>query len=289
MKVIGILRARDEADLLPEVLDNVAPGVDQIYGLDDGSTDRTFGVLTQHPKVKFIATEQFPEEVYKTQYLEKAVKANFPEYKTEEVWVALLAGDLFWLNQTPRQAAELASSRGFDVQSGMAVDFGRWQWDSTVDTWPNYPKSLRELCQWCGVIERLPVVWKVTDYTYWKRLPWPRGFRSHNHVVDNTVPFLEHQGKRSPRYHQWKYLNGSRQPPRGMIRHQFEDYQTAYDHGKSLGYWENRHRIPWEGLHTIDRLLEIENMNEGEREEVYRSYDSQRHDDWPRRTDLEGS
>jgi glycosyltransferase involved in cell wall biosynthesis len=291
MKVIGILRVKDEADLLPEVLENVVQGVDEIYALDDGSSDATRQILEDCPQVTFLAPKgtSFPEEVYKTQYLEKQVKANF-DYRNEEVWVALLAGDLFWLNQSPREAATLAHSRGFDIQNGIAIDFGRWGWDEATDTWPNWSTSLRELCQWCAVIEELPLAWKVADYTSYKRLPWPRHFRSRNHVIDNTIPFVEHQGKRSPRYHQWKYASGSRQLPKingvRATTAQFNDYSVAYEHGRSLGFWENDRRIPWEGMQTIDRLLEIEKMDEPQRQEIYRSYDNQRHDNWPARNDL---
>lgn len=290
MKVVGILRVKNEADLLPEVLENVAVGVEEIFAYDDNSTDGTLEILQAHPAVTYIEPfdASFTQELQKTSILENRVKENYP-YNTEEVWVALLAGDLFWLNMNPTEAANLAISKGCDLQNGVAVDFGRWLWDAESDTWPNYPKSLRELCQWCSIIEELPVVWKVADYTRWKRLPWPGGFNKRNVDKDATFPFLEHQGKRSPRYHQWKYATSSRAQPRVDGERVTEDYWTtesAFEHGKSLGFWGNDQRIPWEGLNTIDRLMELEKMSWPDRLEVYRGYDDQRHDNWPRRTDI---
>jgi hypothetical protein len=71
-----------------------------------------------------------------------------------------------------------------------------------------------------------------------------------------------------------------------MTANDFKSYDVANDHGTSLGFWGNDRRIPWEGLQTIDRLLELEKMSWPDRVAVYRSYDDQRHDNWPRRTDI---
>lgn len=290
MKVVGILRVRNEADLLPAVLDNVADGVEEIFAYDDDSDDGTLEILKAHPVVTYIEpyNPKFTAELYKTRVLEKMVKQNY-RYQKEEVWVSLLAGDLFWLNMTPREAAERALAAGFDCSNGTAVDFGRWSWDERSDTWPNWHMDPRFLCQWCAVIEELPVVWKVADYTFWNRLPWARGFKARKLGIELDMPFLEHQGKRSPRYHQWKYASGSRAQPRYNGVRTTPDqwtYEFAYEHGKSLGFWENDRRIPWFGLETLERLIELEHMSWPDRVAVYRTYDDQRHDSWPVRKDL---
>ena len=51
MTLVALLQARDEAHELPDWLANVAPCVDAIVALDDGSTDETFAILDSHPKV----------------------------------------------------------------------------------------------------------------------------------------------------------------------------------------------------------------------------------------------
>jgi glycosyltransferase involved in cell wall biosynthesis len=288
MKVIGILRVKNEADLLPAVLENVIGGVEEIFAYDDNSTDGTREILEAHPAITIVPFNPgFTMELQKTRVLEQQIKDKYP-YQTEEIWTALLAGDLFWLNKTPFEAAWKAHALGYDLQNGVAIDFGRWKWDEATDTWPNWHMDIRHLCQWCAIIEKLPVVWKVADYTRWKRLPWPGGFNKRNTKMNRDFPFLEHQGKRSPKYHQSKYATGSRPLSKksGLVASQFDDYDFAFEHGKNLGFWENDKRIPWEGLNTIDRLLELRTMSGPERVAVYRSYDDQRHDNWPRRTDL---
>lgn len=50
MSIIALLQARDEQRYLPGWLENVAPAVDGIVALDDGSSDATAELLRAHPK-----------------------------------------------------------------------------------------------------------------------------------------------------------------------------------------------------------------------------------------------
>jgi hypothetical protein len=51
MTLVALLQARNEERLLPGWLASVAPAVDAIVALDDGSEDRTAELLEAHPKV----------------------------------------------------------------------------------------------------------------------------------------------------------------------------------------------------------------------------------------------
>lgn len=291
MKVVGILRVKDEADLLPSVLANVEHGVDAIYAYEDDSSDNTLEILQAHPKVEYIKTfdPSFTQEVHKTHHLEQMVKQNFP-YKTEEVWVALLAGDLYWLNQTPREAAHLTEVLGHDLRTGCALNFSLHHSESWEgkDEWPNWSTPLRQLCRWAKVIEELPVVWKVADYTRWKRLPWPGGFRSRATTIVPEMPFLEHQGKRSPKFMQHRLLRDpeGKFPP-GMTLEDAQDLAKVDAWGRSKGYWCNPESVPWLGLPTIKTLLEIEKAPD--RSVIYRKWEEwyeQQGRVLPPRTDL---
>lgn len=56
MTIIALLQARDEERYLKGWLENVAPAVDGIVALDDGSTDGTADILTAHPKLLELQT-----------------------------------------------------------------------------------------------------------------------------------------------------------------------------------------------------------------------------------------
>jgi glycosyltransferase involved in cell wall biosynthesis len=51
VRIIALLQARDEQRFLPGWLENVAPAVDGIVALDDGSADGTADLLRSHPNV----------------------------------------------------------------------------------------------------------------------------------------------------------------------------------------------------------------------------------------------
>ena len=51
MTLVGMIQARDEERYLPGWLASIAPSVDAIVALDDGSLDRTAEILSAHPKV----------------------------------------------------------------------------------------------------------------------------------------------------------------------------------------------------------------------------------------------
>jgi len=274
MKMIGILRVKDEADLLPSVLANVSDGVDEIYAYDDGSTDDTLAILKKHPKVTFIQEQipDFKDEVYKTKFLEDKIKELHPEYQTEEVWTTLLAGDLYWINTSPKEAAIRAHKEGHDLQTGVAINFSlnpALEW-APRDTWPEWKADyLREISCWCAIIEELPVIWKVANYTSWKRLPWPRDFKSRKVGIVKDTIWLEHPGKRSPKHFQFKCVRNDSYPKDADRERWKNDLEYVTEYGRKLGYWNNERYIPWTGPETIDTLLALEEMSGPERDRFY--------------------
>jgi hypothetical protein len=60
--LVGLTRVRNEALLLPDTLDYLAPQVDAIVAYDDASTDATVEILRAHPKVALIVANQAWEE-----------------------------------------------------------------------------------------------------------------------------------------------------------------------------------------------------------------------------------
>ena len=56
--LVGMTRVRNEALILPDTLDYLAPYVDAIIAYDDASTDATVDILRSHPKVALIVANR---------------------------------------------------------------------------------------------------------------------------------------------------------------------------------------------------------------------------------------
>lgn len=227
MKIIGTLDTKDDADLLPEVLDQAKGMFDAVYAYDDGSIDNTYEILKNHPVVsKLWHRDEFSEEEHK-RYIQhrrgwplEQVKKDFP-YETEDIWVVRVEGDRFFMNQDPKEIVDRAIRANMDSRSGVMMDFRRHRadgWDEMSDTFPNWHCSLRKLQRWF-IIEDIHdvIAFKVEDHIDYGinryPRPWPRGTRKNDlnkHAITKDMAFFEHHGKRSPNYYYWATQSGSR-------------------------------------------------------------------------------
>ncbi len=244
MKIIGTLDTKDDADLLPEVLDQAKGMFDAVYAYDDGSIDDTYKILKSHPTVskvwrrgEFSEEEQARYIQHRRGYPLEQVKKDFP-YNTEETWVVRMEGDRFFMNQDPKDIVERAIHAEMDSRCGVMMDFRRCRadgWDDTSDTFPNWHTSLRELQRWFVIEDFHDVIaFKVADYIDYgiNRFPrpWPRGTTKTDvdrHIVTKQMAFFEHHGKRSPKYYHWATQSGSRFIGKKALRlHPEFDYST---------------------------------------------------------------
>ena len=51
MRILGVFRVHNREDVLPQVLDALSGWCDDIYAIDDRSTDNSAEILRQHPVV----------------------------------------------------------------------------------------------------------------------------------------------------------------------------------------------------------------------------------------------
>lgn len=227
MKVIGMMCVRDEVDLLPEVLEHLDGELDALYVYDDGSQDGTGDLLFASNQVTYLMTRSADTNrlsISRPHYhhlLEK-IKEDYLD-SDEPVWIVITMGDRFFLNKMPRQIVEEAEAGGFTTVHGQQLDFLRHKsdpWTKENDTFPNYPESLRKICKWFRWDESCVVAYKLSsDRSYLEaKYPWPRGGHTkEQYKPENTdgklsidMPFIEHQGRRSPNAYKWQLESGSR-------------------------------------------------------------------------------
>ena len=274
MKVIGMMCVRDEADLLPEVLEHLDGKLDALYAYEDGSRDGTAKILLESPQVTYLmsrAADRNRPYIDRPNYhhlLEK-IKEDY-DYENEDVWVIITMGDRFFLNKAPREIVEQAGDH--TAVEGIQLDFLRPKmdpWTAENDTWPVYPESLRRMCRWVRVDERCIVAFKVTyEASYLKaRYPWPKGIGTPQYdlatmgdSISLDMPFLEHQGRRSPRATMWRIASGSRKLGRKFLRYDLSTFEATVASNPSM--WAPDDVLPWMGPESLVSVVHWHNYKE---------------------------
>ena len=266
MKVIGIMCVRDEADLLPEVLAHLDGKLDALYAYDDGSIDKTLNILLESPQVTYLisrAADRNRPIMDRPNYhhLLEQIKEDY-DYENEDIWVVITMGDRFFLNKTPRQI--VAGAGVFPAVQGIQLDFLRPKmdpWTAGNDTWPNYPESLRRICRWFRVDERCIVAYKVTDTIPY---PWPKGIgtplydrASMGDKISLDMPFLEHQGRRSPRAAMARVASGSRKLGRKFLHYDLSTFESTVACNPTM--WAPDNLFPWLGPGSLLPLIQWHN------------------------------
>jgi hypothetical protein len=261
-KLIGMMCVRDEADLLPEVYPHIKSLVDEVYVYEDGSVDGTWDIVKDADyairRVDDVDRPSMPRPNY--HHLLEKIKENH-DVEKEDVWAIITMGDRFFLNKTPRQIVEEAGDH-ISVE-GIQLDFLRHRsdpWTEENDEYPNYSKSLRETCRGVKVDERCTVAYKVTNQTTYHHAayPWPKGAGTPQYSdlkpkISLDMPFLEHQGRRSPKASQWRYNSGSR--PLGQ-KYQHWDFSTFESSMKSMHqFYEPLRVYPWVGFGSLEMIV----------------------------------
>jgi hypothetical protein len=268
-KLIGMMCVRDEADLLPEVYPHIRELVDEVYVYDDGSRDGTWDIVKGADyairREDDVARVAMPRPNY--HHLLEEIKQNH-DVENEDVWAIITMGDRFFLNKTPRQIVEEAGDH-ISVE-GIQLDFLRHRsdpWTEENDEYPNYSQSLREICRGVKVDERCTIAYKVTNQTTYQRAayPWPKGAGTPQYSdlkpkISLDMPFLEHQGRRSPKASQWRYNSGSR--PLGR-KYQHWDFSTFESSMESMSRFYDPVRVyPWVGPESLEMIVDLYNKED---------------------------
>tara|TARA_R110000751_G_C13728229_1_gene476237 strand:- start:393 stop:1262 length:870 start_codon:yes stop_codon:yes gene_type:complete len=265
VKIIGLMVAKNEADLLPSVLDTALPQVDHMFAVDDGSWDNTYEILRSRCDEVTKSSDIPPgyHGYYTRDYLYQQVQAKFPD-----AWVVSYDADYYFLN-SPREICNRLDKEGYDRDWGIVLNLNRHPnepWGE-LDTYPNWPCDIRHLTQWALMGEHRCFMYKVAPHISYanSRFPWPKGYKNPYHFNKFEVPYnatvIEHPGKRSPRYSAWKYSSGSR-----MFSSKWDETKKqdeAYLISLQRKFFTNANVWPWQGKESLKGVIDDWNLMEG--------------------------
>lgn len=265
MKIVGLMCVRDEADLLPQTYPHIRRLVDHIYAYDDGSQDATWDYVKHSDYAIRRVDDHQRLSIARPNYHHLLDKIK-EDFGNEEVWVFITMGDRFFLNKTPRQLVEEA--KDYEVINGMQLDFVRHAedpWTEENDPWPDM-SNIRHICRWFKRDERCTVGFKLKPHLTYvdAKYPWPSGLghmkaqytKVKGAPTSMEIPFLEHQGRRTPKASKWRHTSGSR--PTSTRRP--ADYSTYESTVRSLAcYYASTDVVPWIDNSSLVSFIETTN------------------------------
>jgi hypothetical protein len=268
---------RDEADLLPQVLPHVRSLVDHLYVYEDASRDDTWSLV----KNEHYATQQQPDRMDRHRgnyrHLFNQIKKDFPN---EEVWVVITMGDRFFLNSTPRQIVEDARTGGFEAVEGVQLDFLRHRmdpWTEANDPYPHY-SHIRTLARWFKFDERMIIAYKITPQLSYDsaKYPWPQGiqkvqykWRDMDGELSLDMPYLEHQGRRTPAAAMDRYTSGSRKISK-KYKYDLSSYKSTCE---SMNNFYGHYRIfPYFDTSSLEPFVDFYNSPANTNRPLNRSF-----------------
>jgi len=147
LKVVGLIRVRNEELLIKESLDHLSEFVDEIYIFDDASTDKTVDICKVHPKVKGIIRGKkwrmrkgiTIEGEQRNRLLQFAKKSN-PD------WFIYLDADERFDQDFKKDYAKLLEQRDYDAICFELYDFYLTPEDYNIP----YNGSIENIRKYCG-------------------------------------------------------------------------------------------------------------------------------------------
>jgi len=214
VNIVGVMWAKNEADIIAETITDAMRHVDRLMIADDGSTDGTWEIVKLAQKFwpdKIEHIQQKPDRYDKGQR-QALLDVVRQRYRPDDTWVQVIEADIFLLDTDVRAVCQAETKIGISWQTLNAVRApGTW---AAVDTYPHWTRSIREVMPLVHRIEVMlytfrPLPLLQYDPATWR--PWPQGF---SHYVSTPLkenakeadsPLLLHCGYRGPTHFYEKY------------------------------------------------------------------------------------
>lgn len=219
--IVGIMWARNEADIVEETITDGLRHVDTLMIAEDGSTDRTWDIIQslakEYPQIEHIQQKPTPGDPAQREALLNEVRRR---YRPEDTWVMALESDLLILDTDIRAA--LAQYARHDLAMTWILlngvrPVGTWLGPDGVDTYPNWgDQSIREVLPLAHYMEIMASTFRPLPKLHyvaspWR--PWPLGFSSYTSKPvkvrprGENAPLLFHAGYRGPTHFHRKYAS----------------------------------------------------------------------------------
>jgi glycosyltransferase involved in cell wall biosynthesis len=216
--IVGMMWNRNEADILAQTIADAAGKVDTLFIADDGSTDRSWDIITAakgwFDNIEHIQQKPNPSDKGQRQSLLNEIRRR---YKPQDAWVQVIESDIMLTDFTnvkeKVQTHVVGDVAMYWVAWNMIRDPGTWY---DVDTYPHWDIPLRELLPYAHRMENMLYTFRpLPDLNYrggpWR--PWPKGFAKYLKNVTKAdkyrplPPVLLHYGHRGPTHFYEKYKN----------------------------------------------------------------------------------
>lgn len=190
MRVFGMLRIRNEAHWIGEVLDAIQPLCEWTYILDDKSTDNTVEVCQKFPRTT-VYRNQFEglDEARDKTWLLNLILDHGKVCETDGDWILAIDGDEILEPAGPDKIRELLA-RDYQFMKENPSAAKRWVYALKVE----YLWNSRDLVRTDGVYGRFyrPSLFKLVNPAYkYKSTPWGKGGNLH---CSNIPQELLHHG-----------------------------------------------------------------------------------------------
>lgn len=214
--IIGMSWAKNEHDIIEEIIIDALPKVDSLFIADGKSTDGTWEIIQslqkRYPdKIEHIQQEDETKDRAQRNSLLNKIRQR---YKPESSWVQLLESDIFILDTDLRELVKNTSDIAIPWQTLNACrKTGTWK---DVDTYPNWTVSMKYLMPYAHWMEVMLYTFRpLPDLFYGQDLwrPWPKGWTKYTNKPLDTKrksfdsPLLLHVGYRGPKHFYNKYKN----------------------------------------------------------------------------------
>jgi glycosyltransferase involved in cell wall biosynthesis len=266
-KIVGMMFAKNEADVLPFTIAAALPHVHSLFIADDGSVDGSWEIMKYFKHAYPDKVEHVQQKPTKGDQGQRGQMLDLirARYKAENTWVQTIEADIILGTDNLREIIRIYNKEDVAVD-WECINAARRDWDSVHSLYPHWPDHIQRIMPELHHLEPFKAYTyrplpKLFFEPHWR--PWPHGFsyyytpgwKSTRTERLGERPFALHYGYRGPTHLMYKrrlYNLPLVDPKNGWDYRTVEDltrtcpyFSGAYNSAKNahltaLDAWNNR-------------------------------------------------